>query len=173
MQKRRNEDGFTLIELMIVIAVIGILAVVLVPRIGSIKTQAKGAGIDTNVRMVQGYVQSKASRWADQSFSQAKVAQDILDAFNNTTNPDEKIKNPYSASSSITSAISTVPVTSYAITDALQVRDVDDGLPLASGNPEGSIVVLVPNGNMNGNSQFIIQGYNNKGAVESTVTITP
>ena len=172
MNKRRREEGFTLIELMIVIAVIGILAVVLVPRVGSIKTQAKGAGIDTNMRMVQGYVQSKASRWADQSFTQAKVAQDILDAFNNTTNPDEKIKNPYSASPNITSAISTVQVTPYAITDALQVRSIADS-PITTGIPNGSIVVFVPAANMDGNSQFIIQGYNNKGAVESTVTVTP
>ncbi|HVJ50701.1 type II secretion system protein, partial [Desulfitobacterium sp.] len=33
MVKRRKDSGFTLIELMIVIAVIGILAVVLVPKV--------------------------------------------------------------------------------------------------------------------------------------------
>lgn len=56
--KRRKDSGFTLIELMIVIAVIGILAVVLVPKFGSVKTTAKLAGVETNFRSVSTAVQS-------------------------------------------------------------------------------------------------------------------
>lgn len=63
MIKRRKDEGFTLIELMIVIAVIGILAIVLVPKVGSVKTQAKSAGIDTNIRAVEGFAQANISSW--------------------------------------------------------------------------------------------------------------
>lgn len=65
MMKRKKDGGFTLIELMIVIAVIGILAIVLVPKVGSVKTQAKTAGIDTNIRLVQGFVQANITSWSN------------------------------------------------------------------------------------------------------------
>ncbi len=91
--KRRKDQGFTLIELMIVIAVIGILAIVLVPKVGTIKTQAKGAGIDTNVRMVQGYLQSKISKWAEQGVSQNTVASDVYNAFNKVDGDEKNQKS--------------------------------------------------------------------------------
>lgn len=53
----KTNKGFTLIEIMIVIAIIGILALVLVPKIGSMKDQAKLAGVDTNMRVLEGIAQ--------------------------------------------------------------------------------------------------------------------
>jgi len=60
----RKEAGFTLIEFMIVLAVIGILAAVLMPIIGGSKTAAKNAGIDANIRRVQALAHGRITIWS-------------------------------------------------------------------------------------------------------------
>ena len=166
MIKRRKDEGFTLIELMIVIAVIGILAIVLVPKVGTIKTQAKGAGIETNVRMVQGYLQSKASKWADQKVSQADVAKDVYNAFN-SPGENEKIKNPFSNKDVIVDKINTSSGT-LSDNDSLQILSVFG----TSGNP-GSTVVVVPSTTTGGNVNLTVYGLDNSGNIASQVIVTP
>lgn len=49
----RNKEGFTLIELMVVIVIIGILAAIAIPNYVRIITQAKVAEVKSNMHTVQ------------------------------------------------------------------------------------------------------------------------
>ncbi len=57
IRKRLNKKGFTLVELIVVIAVLGILATVAVPRLGGITSDAKKAADDANIKMIQNAVE--------------------------------------------------------------------------------------------------------------------
>lgn len=158
MIKRKKDGGFTLIELMIVIAVIGILAVVLVPKVGSIKTQAKSAGVDTNVRVVEGFVQSRISYWANNGTAPAAIQSEIGIAF--TAN---KIKNPISLLETV------VTTGTQGNTNALQVRTANSGtIPL------GGVRVVIPTTTTLLNTTgIIITGYDANGSITTTSTIKP
>jgi len=50
MRKLRSKKGFTLAELLIVVAIIGVLAAIAIPTFGSAVTKAKQAADDANIR---------------------------------------------------------------------------------------------------------------------------
>ncbi len=136
MIKRRKDEGFTLIELMIVIAVIGILAVVLVPKFGSIKTSAKNTGVITNFRSVTANVHAVKLTKDDDTAGEvatkvnARLVKDFAD--NNV------LVNPYTKKDDISVIVSNA---------AVIVGDVNASAfskPSATGKAEyiGAIVVL-------------------------------
>lgn len=172
MIRRKKDQGFTLIELMIVIAVIGILAIVLVPKVGTVKTQAKSAGLDTNVRMVQGYIQSRISSWNNaKDLTNASVAADIKNALDYG---NDKVTNPFVPTKAGAKSGDKTVVPSDA---AVFVVTDGDGADAAAGTASAGIVVVSPvvdtsNDNVTSVKIYVrdVEGNTMK---DKTITITP
>lgn len=126
MVKRRKDSGFTLIELMIVIAIIGILAVVLVPKMSGVKDSAKSAGVITNAKSVEAYVMVNVSNWS----STTAAASAIYKQFGPEAGADV-LKNPYGGTSVI--SVGDSSVSSVASPSAPGMVTVQVNSPLTAG----------------------------------------
>ena len=72
LKKHINQDGFTMIELIVVIVIIGILAGIAVPRFLDLQTQARQAvrdGLTSNLRAAATLAYAKAAVNRAQSMS--------------------------------------------------------------------------------------------------------
>ncbi len=71
MQKKNNKKGFTLVELMVVVVIIGILVAIAVPVYNSSTLSAKRNACKANMRIIEGAIETAAANG---------VARDTIDS---------------------------------------------------------------------------------------------
>ena len=82
--KNNNKKGFTLVELVIVVAVMAVLVAVAIPTIGSIKGAADTAVLDTNCRTMESIIKlAEAEKAKDATGTVTIGADEIYTALNN------------------------------------------------------------------------------------------
>ncbi|MBV4419782.1 prepilin-type N-terminal cleavage/methylation domain-containing protein [Clostridium tyrobutyricum] len=100
----KKKKGFTLIELMIVLAIIAILAIVLIPKATIFKNQSKNAGVTTNVNTVRGYLETKVNNneGSTSYLNSGNLQTSIRSSFGlgeddkpSSTSNEEKLVNPF------------------------------------------------------------------------------
>lgn len=52
-KRTKGDKGFTLIELIVVIAVLGVLATLIIPKVVGVKSDAETAAMDANARIIK------------------------------------------------------------------------------------------------------------------------
>lgn len=118
--KRFKKKGFTLIELMIVLAIIAILAIVLIPKAGILKSSAKDTGVTTNVNTVRAFVETKA---ANDNYLDATA---MYDQIKTKFTGDNVIVNPLTKANTIPNII-TKDVTNIASSYSIVITNKNGG----------------------------------------------
>ena len=81
--KKNNKKGFTLVELVIVVAVMAILVAVAIPTIGSISGSARTSVANTNAQTIESMIklaEAEGSKTSSDAVSNALIAQVIVEA---------------------------------------------------------------------------------------------
>ena len=87
--RKNNKKGFTLVELVIVVAVMAVLVAVAIPTIGSITGKAKDAVAESNARTIESIVKLAEADADGAAVPAATLAKAIYDAKLGITSEDE------------------------------------------------------------------------------------
>lgn len=77
---KNNKKGFTLVELVIVVAVMAILVAVAIPTVASITGKATAAVNGSNAQTIESMIKLEMAETNATTLSEEKVAQAIVDA---------------------------------------------------------------------------------------------
>ena len=166
--KGTNKKGFTIIELMIVVAVIAILFIALLPKSGAVKNSAKDTGVITNVSTTIGFAENyvgKSQSWTTDG-TVTKVKDALVANYSDLRNQVTKGGVDVYVINNATAVGSTLPTSVASATATDQALTTGTAAAATAGTPvNGSVVVEVHSDGL------IVYGVDHAGAVLSAKII--
>lgn len=176
----RRKKGFTLIEIMIVIAIIGLLSMILIPKVGAIKLQSKNKSVSTNVLLVRTYLENRSGKDGisyQVSVNAKKTQEQALTTILSNVGTDMTSKfsgsnaltNPFSNNSSVVYSQGNVTSSATSSASSVLVYYCIDALP-ADNNTVSNSTVLPKGAGFIGNvvvvvysTGYVLYGLDNSG----------
>ncbi len=78
LQKLKNKKGFTLVELMVVVAIIGVLTAIAIPVYNNVTDNAKIAAFKSNLRTIDGAIMQAIAGEADANIDTVTKINDVV-----------------------------------------------------------------------------------------------
>ena len=180
-----RKKGFTLIEIMIVLSIVGLLSIILVPKIGPIKLQSKNNSVNTNVLLVRTYLENRSAKDssayqssinANQTKNQAlsAILNNIETDMNSNFSGSNSLINPFSNSKAITKNLSgdSSVLLSYSSNTLPKDNEIASDSTLPSGeNIEGNVVVVVYGSTQDKRGGYVLYGIDNSGKIVNSYIV--
>lgn len=80
MEKKNNKKGFTLVELVIVVAVMAILVAIAIPTVSSITDKARSSVDDSNARTIESMIKLEQADLDKDTLSDGEIKSALEDA---------------------------------------------------------------------------------------------
>jgi len=188
IMNRQSKKGFTLIEIMIVIAIIGLLSVVLVPKVLPLKNQAKDNGVQANVYIIRSFLENRAgtdgikiasllaaSSGGTSIASILKTIQsDIGVKMNTTFSGSSAVKNPFNNSTTITYNNQNIQNNNPGSSSVVIGYDADNVLPTNVSSITSTITTPGVTAVIVYKTGYVVYGIDNFGVIlEPTLIIMP
>lgn len=141
MKKR----GFTLIELMIVISIVGVLSAIVVPKLGFAKREAKAEQLKANIVSIKNFLSEKRETLSSGGTIKTPdiLSNQIKNSMINSFDGSRSIKNPYSGSEVI------------FLASAIGNTNPYSNIELSSNNISSSVIIFYVGGTTsNGGTTF-------------------
>lgn len=147
--KSRSKSGFTLVEILIVVVILGILAAIVIPQFSEASTQARTSSVSSNLQMIRSQIELYKIQHGDKIPAMA----DLVTALTTETNfagaaydavNDDTSYGPYMQKfpenavngGDVTLLVATTGRPAAAATDSGWAYDVSNGMIYASNDPE-------------------------------------
>lgn len=125
--KKNNKKGFTLVELVIVVAVMAVLVAVAIPTVGSITGEAKAAVAESNARAIESVIKLAEANASKNGDSVAELSDTQIDeAVTAAKLGIESGTFSYNPSTGAVSAAESETVGDFNITFNVNAEDADD-----------------------------------------------
>jgi general secretion pathway protein G len=93
--KSRSKSGFTLVEILIVVVILGILAAIVIPQFSQASSEARVSSVKSNLQMVRSQIELYKIQHGD--FLPADITEDATDLVTRLTTKTNYDGDPYTA----------------------------------------------------------------------------